>query len=109
MATNYMRPVAAIRGKDGKIKGTGCLVLGRYVLTCAHVVDDAIGRNRGSEAIPEAELTIDLPFLNRTDVRAGVAAWYPMRPLVDLARDPLADIAVLELTLQAELPGTIGP
>ncbi|MGO8455296.1 trypsin-like peptidase domain-containing protein [Rhizobium ruizarguesonis] len=109
MPPNTMRLVAAIRGTDGKIKGSGCVVLGRYVITCAHVVDDASSRDRGSESPPETELNIDLPFLDLKDLPAKVVAWYPMRPLSDLAQNPLADIAVLELALQAELTGGLEP
>ncbi|MBY3535990.1 hypothetical protein HFN68_24195 [Rhizobium laguerreae] len=109
MPTNNMRLVAAIRGTDRTIKGSGCMVLGRYVITCAHVVDDASFRDRGSESPPETEINIDLPFLDLKDLPAKVVAWYPMRPLSDLAQNPLADIAVLELALQAELKDGLGP
>lgn len=90
-------PVARIRGAGGGIVGTGFLVGERHVVTGAHVIDDALGRNRGDAAEPEDEIRLDLPFLDRTGLSGRVVAWRAMRPLDDLERDPVSDIAVLEL------------
>lgn len=109
MTTSFTQPVACVRTPGGVIKGTGFLVLGRYVVTCAHVVDDALGRDRGTAAWPEDEVRVDLPFLGRSEARARVVAWYPMRALSALVGDPLADIAVLELAGAAEPPAGLRP
>ncbi len=109
MATYVTAPVAAVRGKDGESVGTGCLVLGRFVLTCAHVVAEAVGADEASPAAPDGTVMLDLPFLGHRGLSAKVAAWYPVRPLADLVRDPRADIAVLELEGGREIAGGLRP
>lgn len=91
-------PVARIRGAGAGIAGTGFFVGDRYVLTCAHVIDDALGRNRGDAAQPGDEIRLDLPFLDRTGLSGRVVAWRAKHPLDDLERDPVSDIAVLALS-----------
>lgn len=109
MVTHFTGPVAAIRGKSGAAIGAGCLVLGRFVVTCAHVVADAVGADGMGATAPEATLTFDLPFLGRRGLAAKVVAWYPVRPLADLVDNPLADVAVLALEGGVEVPGGLGP
>src|SRR5262245_19759063 len=107
MVAHFTRPVARIREGGSAICGTGFLVGGRHVLTCAHVVDDALGRSRGTEQRPEGEITFDLQFLGKEALRARIVAWYPMRSMSELVRDPVADIAVLEITTAIDLSGGI--
>jgi hypothetical protein len=66
-------------------------------MTCAHVVDDALDRPRGTPARPAERVEVDLPFLKLFGLPAHVAEWRPMRTLVELEKDPVADVAVLEL------------
>ncbi|WP_042775865.1 trypsin-like peptidase domain-containing protein [Sinorhizobium fredii] len=91
------------------IQGTGWLALGRYVVTCAHVVDDALKRKRGSVEWPDEAIRVDLPFLGKMGLAGRVVAWFPARPLSDLVRDPLADVAVLELQDDSRIAGGIEP
>ncbi|TBC68709.1 nSTAND1 domain-containing NTPase [Rhizobium ruizarguesonis] len=97
MTLHYTQPVACIRDASGSIQGTGWLALGRYVVTCAHVVNDALNRPRSAAEQPMEMIRVDLPFLGKANLLARVVAWYPTRPLADLVRDTLADIAVLDL------------
>ncbi|MCV0428665.1 MAG: serine protease, partial [Roseibium sp.] len=90
-------PIARIRGSGGNICGTGFLIGARHVLTCAHVVDDALMRLRGTDKAPNEAVSLDLPFLNQRELTANVVAWAPMRSLESLEVDPVSDIAVLEL------------
>jgi len=90
------RPVE--EGRVGEMHvGAGVLVAGDVVLTCAHVVEDAL---KGSEAKPEkgAALLIDFPFANVYDLNAKVAAWYPAVEEFERRRgsDP-SDLALLTL------------
>ncbi|MGO7165511.1 trypsin-like peptidase domain-containing protein [Rhizobium leguminosarum] len=109
MTLHYTQPVACIRDEGGAIHGTGWLALGRYVVTCAHVVDDALKRKRGSVDRPDVAIKVDLPFLRKLELSARVVAWFPARPLSDLVRDPLADIAVLEIQGDGRTVGGIEP
>ncbi|MBM3604427.1 MAG: hypothetical protein FJX25_06650 [Alphaproteobacteria bacterium] len=98
MTAPHTRPVAAILDGDDQVVGTGCLVFRRSILTCAHVVNAAVGEEDPYAVTrPDGPVTVNLPFLNRTGLKARVVVWYPMRPMADLVRDPVADIAVLEL------------
>lgn len=94
--------VARILGIDGVIVGSGFLISDRHVMTCAHVLDDAFGRDRGTEPRPEGEVLLDLPFLDRKGLAASVVEWRAMRSLVDLEQNAVADIAVLELVEPVE-------
>ncbi|NJR18288.1 MAG: trypsin-like peptidase domain-containing protein [Calothrix sp. CSU_2_0] len=40
----YKKAIARIYRSDGVIVGSGFLVFEHYILTCAHVVADALGR-----------------------------------------------------------------
>ncbi|MBT2439163.1 trypsin-like peptidase domain-containing protein [Streptomyces sp. ISL-36] len=96
--------VVRIKGPDGAIGGAGFLVAPDQVLTCAHVVSDALGRPRDALVDVGTEVTVDLPLAETpdggddggdgSDGRDGSAAiqhWIPIRP------DQTGDIAVLRL------------
>jgi hypothetical protein len=51
MATHFTWPLARICGDGGAICGTGFVVGARHVVTCAHVVDDALGRAQGERGL----------------------------------------------------------
>jgi Trypsin-like peptidase domain len=58
--------------------GLGVLVAGRAVVTCAHVVNTALGRDQREQAQPEATVQVEFPLLPRAPVRtARVACWAP--------------------------------
>ncbi|MEU5216804.1 trypsin-like peptidase domain-containing protein [Streptomyces sp. NPDC020807] len=83
--------------------GAGVLVAGGRVVTCAHVVEGALGPDDGDPR--EAELTVDFPgslVPGAAPVRAGVAprGWAPP----DAER---ADVAVLDL--HGDVPADCGP
>ena len=109
MTVHFTGPVARFVGRDDEVCGSGFLVGGRHVLTCAHVIDDALGRDRGTAERPGEEIGLDLPFLRKTGLRGRVVAWYPMRDAAELVADPVADIAVLELVTEVDLAEGITP
>lgn len=88
--------------------GVGFVLDSTHVMTCAHVVADAL-RPRVSEtqdATPVDELTIDFPALQprngmRVERKAVVEIW---RPMIQGVRD---DVAILKLT--APIPPQIIP
>ncbi|GGU46713.1 nSTAND1 domain-containing NTPase [Streptomyces lavendofoliae] len=90
--------VARIAGPDGEVAGAGALIAPDLVLTCAHVVSDALGRPR-HEPVPEGTgVTVEFPLAARPAGRAGplrrtgeVEHWVPTRP------DRTGDMAVLRL------------
>jgi hypothetical protein len=60
--------IARVRGSDGRVAGAGFLVGDRLVLTCAHVVNLAVGRATPAAERPGGELAVDFPLLS---VRTG--------------------------------------
>ncbi|MFC8424133.1 trypsin-like peptidase domain-containing protein [Streptomyces sp. NPDC057236] len=85
-----------LRDGHGDSAGTGFLVGDGLVLTCAHVVCDALGEPRDTEVRPEARVTVDLPLLTGPGtpgdgVEAEVTHWVPIR------EDRSGDVAVLRL------------
>jgi hypothetical protein len=83
--------------KDGfGTVGAGCLVSARHILACAHVVAGALGLSASDPTPPDAELTLDLPFV---DGEPRFSARIPF--LVPVAEKPIIgepeDIAVLEV------------
>src|SRR4051794_31153522 len=98
MSEPYQRPVARIWRDREAVVGAGFLAPRSVVVTCAHVVNDAVGREQLCPDEPRGTVRIDLPWAaGKTEVQGSVIAWRPPIPL-DIARpDPCVDIAVLQL------------
>ncbi|MFE8915173.1 trypsin-like peptidase domain-containing protein [Streptomyces globisporus] len=90
--------VVRVRSEDGSIAGAGFLVAPDTVLTCAHVVSDALGRPRELAVGAGQTVGLDLPFaVGCPSGTAKVVHWVPVR------EDQGGDVAVLRLS--APLPG----
>ncbi|NEE13372.1 trypsin-like peptidase domain-containing protein, partial [Streptomyces sp. SID7499] len=78
LATGTVR----LRDGHGDSAGTGFLVGDGLVLTCAHVVCDALGKPRDTEVLAGARVTLDMPILAGPgvlghDIAAEVVHWVP--------------------------------
>lgn len=90
-------------GADRSIAGAGWLISARHCLTCAHVVNAALGRPMGLADPPQegAVIALDLPNREATSTKgppprhASVIRWHP--PGKDAVPGEPTDIAVLEL------------
>ncbi|MFF8916154.1 trypsin-like peptidase domain-containing protein [Streptomyces sp. NPDC015032] len=95
--------VVRVKGPDGAIGGAGFLIAPDLVLTCAHVVSDALDRLRDATVEAGTEVTVDVPLAGNADGVDGgdhgaeVQRWIPIRP------DQTGDIAVLRL--RNRIPG----
>ncbi|MGW3168109.1 trypsin-like peptidase domain-containing protein [Streptomyces sp. NPDC001142] len=95
--------VVRVKGPDGAIGGAGFLIAPDLVLTCAHVVSDALDRLREAMVEADTEVTVDVPLAGNADGVDGgdhcaeVQRWIPVRP------DQTGDIAVLRL--RNRIPG----
>ncbi|MFE6492338.1 trypsin-like peptidase domain-containing protein [Streptomyces sp. NPDC057748] len=95
--------VVRVKGPDGAIGGAGFLIAPDLVLTCAHVVSDALDRRREDTVEAGTEVTVDVPLAGNADGvdegnhGAEVQRWIPIRP------DQSGDIAVLRL--RHRIPG----
>jgi hypothetical protein len=75
-------------------QGGGVLLTGTHVLTCAHVVNSSLGRNRDAEEAPDQSLMVKVafPFVSSGEyLDARIDAWIPPR------QDRPGDLAVVEL------------
>ncbi|ONI83795.1 hypothetical protein ALI22I_35710 [Saccharothrix sp. ALI-22-I] len=97
-------PTSVVRFTDtaGHVVGVGVLVGKREVLTCAHVVNLASGRDKLSGEQPREPVVVDFP--GRTAVSAQVRQWLPPPPREGT---PGQDVAGLELTEDA--PADVTP
>lgn len=93
--------VVRVIGPDGTVGGAGFVVAPDLVLTCAHVVSDALGLPREAAPDVEAQVIVELPLAdsdrNACRGTAEVWRWVPIRA------DQSGDVAVLRL--RAALPG----
>ncbi|MFJ6560458.1 trypsin-like peptidase domain-containing protein [Streptomyces sp. NPDC091412] len=78
-------------GADGGTGGAGFVIAPDLVLTCAHVVADALNRPRGESPAPGAEVLVELVLAGGARSRATIEHWVPVRD------DGTGDIAVLRV------------
>ncbi|MGO1024642.1 nSTAND1 domain-containing NTPase [Streptomyces rubiginosohelvolus] len=93
--------VVRVGGVTGAIVGGGFLVTADRVLTCAHVVSDALGRARDLPVTAGEEVLVDFPLVDGAAERhvvAEVEQWIPEAP------KQCGDVAVLRL--RETVPGT---
>ena len=98
------RSVVRVLDTNGNTVGVGVLVGPREILTCAHVVNAALGRDRRAEVQPLGEVVVKFVMGDGLPLRAQVDCWWPP-PRSGATGD---DIAGLVLTSPA-LPTGIGP
>jgi hypothetical protein len=87
--------VVEIRNLSGNaLHGIGILIAGDLVLTCAHVVNEALGRVSDSEAQPPHTVSVHVtfPFREGSSTTGRVLFWHP--PKSSLA---VKDLCVLSL------------
>ncbi|MEI6444981.1 MAG: AAA-like domain-containing protein [Nostocales cyanobacterium ELA583] len=103
MATPLESSVVRIYSNSGKVVGAGFLVSQKYILTCAHVVADALGIARNTAEMPNAEIRLDFPLLAAKQLfTAKIVFWRPVNP-----GEFAEDIAALEL--ETSPPNTAQP
>ncbi|MFG3249987.1 trypsin-like peptidase domain-containing protein [Streptomyces sp. NPDC048187] len=93
--------VVRISGKSDTIAGAGFLVTQDRVLTCAHVVSDALERDRDAEVAAGSTVLVDFPLADGVERRtfpAVVEQWVPEHPR------HCGDVAILRLP--DAVPGT---
>ena len=81
MAIPLESSVVRIYSNSGKVVGAGFLVSQKYILTCAHVVADALGIARNTAEMPNAEIRLDFPLLAAKQLfTAKIVFWRPVNP-----------------------------
>ena len=113
------KAVAAVVNADGVPVGVGALVGPRQVLTCAHVVNAALGLDPRTQPAPDVTVRIGFPLLdparsgrtlqaNRTiqanqTIRARVTRWLPP-PRQSVTGDDIAGLELSEPPPQGACP-----
>jgi WD40 repeat protein len=88
VTTSLESAVIRIYTADGVIVGAGFLVSEFHVITCAHVIADALDLPHDTRNTPQAELNLDFPLVAPNQTLTGqVVHW-----------EPTVDVAVMELT-----------
>src|SRR5262245_3155011 len=107
MTTPVHNAIARICDGQGVVFGTGFLADREHVVTCAHVVNDALGRPWDALDKPDLAVFIDLPVAGIHGVSATVVEWHQPREGRELEIEPVADIAILRL--QKKAPSSLRP
>ena len=93
-----------------EVVGTGFLVSTKYIVTCAHVVNQALERDEESVEQPiDEKVSLDFPCsFPQRKYAAHVVSWHPPQPLLSLYVMSVRDIAILELDrLLLMMPGRL--
>ncbi|XCN71833.1 MAG: trypsin-like peptidase domain-containing protein [Candidatus Electrothrix aestuarii] len=95
-------------GPSRRAFGVGFLVTPKHIMTCAHVVNDALGESQNNPNRPDAEIILDFPLVkNQPLLRAKILHWLPGQE--DNSGGDIQDIAVLELLADTPLPSSLHP
>ena len=108
MTTSLNSAIVRIHTPDGRVVGTGFLVTGRHVLTCAHVVTGALGLPHDTPNPPQADLHLDFPLLAPESIlTARVSHWQPAIDVavLELITDPPAESKPVRLVTADDLWG----
>lgn len=104
--------VRVLRSDDGSVAGTGMLVAtpqeGPCLLTCAHVINEALGFHQYASARPDDPNLIvrfDLPTKGEQRFEARIIEWAQPRSATARVQQPVSDIALLKIT--SDLPGDL--
>jgi len=80
----YKKAIARIYRSDGAVVGSGFLVFDHHILTCAHVVADALGIERTTQDCPEGLVELDFPLTasngQKRKIKAEIVFWKPISP-----------------------------
>jgi WD40 repeat protein len=73
--------IVRLRDANRRVVGAGFLVGPGEILTCAHVVERALGRRDGAQPPLEAAVTVDFPLVAPdVGLTARVIRWQPVQP-----------------------------
>lgn len=92
----------------GNTVGTGFLVSSKHIITCAHVVGNALDFDSSQSNPPQDVIRLDFPLLpDQSGVVARVVAWAPVTDFPQIGVPE--DIAILEILGSESLPQALQP
>ncbi|GII63503.1 hypothetical protein Skr01_35880 [Sphaerisporangium krabiense] len=97
--------VVQVRGQHGALGGAGFLITPDLVLTCAHVVSDALEKSRWEPVATGTPVMVEFPLRESPNGGDGRRTWHAMvEDWVPIRAERTGDIAVLRLP--EPVPGT---
>ncbi|MFB2768543.1 trypsin-like peptidase domain-containing protein [Pelatocladus sp. BLCC-F211] len=100
--------IVRIRKTNGVVVGAGFSVSEKHVITCAHVVADALGISRETQTRPTEDVFLDFPLVaSEEKLTARVVFWRPVPPKGSTSVKGKEDIAALEIN--SPIPRTAQP
>lgn len=98
MPTGLETAIVRICKSNGVVVGAGFLVSQKHVITCAHVIADALGISRDTQKRPTEVVYLDFPLIASEERLTGrVVFWRPVPPKGSISVKGKEDIAALEL------------
>lgn len=98
MVEQLKASIVRIFSTSKTIVGVGFLVSEKHVLTCAHVVAQALNiPPEDTTEMPTEEICLDFPLIASEKISARVIFWQPVQPSTSISVEKVKDIAVLEL------------
>lgn len=98
MSKQLESSIVRIKTSEGIVVGAGFLITQKLILTCAHVVAQALDIPEDTIEAPTNEICLDFPLIDvGKTLTAQVVGWKPVQPSGSLPSDDGEDIAVLEL------------
>ncbi|MBN3899389.1 MAG: serine protease [Nostoc sp. NOS(2021)] len=108
MPTELEAAIVRICKSNGVVVGAGFLVSQNHVITCAHVVADALEISRDTQKRPAEVVYLDFPLIASEERLTGrVVFWRPVPPKDSTSVKGKEDIAGLELN--STVPETAQP
>jgi hypothetical protein len=105
MAQHFAACTARFHNPSGEACGAGFLIDPQHVMTCAHVVNAALGRVTMGADRPDAVVRLDLPLAGIKDVEAEIVGWHA--PVAYRERDASKPCDVAVLRLKAPTTATV--
>ena len=102
-------PEAAVVGvlnSEDRPVGVGVLLGPRHIVTCAHVVNVALGLDERSQPRPDGVIRVRLPLVDGDPLRARVARWVPP-PTAGAAGDDIAGLELLDAAPAGAVPARL--
>ncbi len=101
----FKASIIRIYNDYGEVVGAGFLVSDKYMLTCAHVITEALGLPDNILEAPTTPISFDFPLVAPGEIlTACVVFWKPIS-----STELVEDIAGLEISQDSQLPGTAQP
>ncbi len=97
--------VGVLNSEDRPV-GVGVLLGPRHVVTCAHVVNVALGLDERSQPRPDGVIRVRLPLVDGEPLRARVARWVPP-PTAGAAGDDIAGLELLDPAPAGAVPARL--